>query len=356
MSGEIADLARRLAEQAEAVCRYYLPAGRREGRQWRVGDIHNALGRSLFVRLVGPTRGKDAAGRWMDAATGEHGDLIDLIKASRRFSTFRAALGEAREFLNLSTATTRSAARKSGDPHGIYDPMTTIRRLLRESRPIGDTLAQRYLRQRGIDDAADLDALRFHPSCAYRDATDGRFSLWPAMLALVTSLDGALTGMQRTYLSPTGDGKAALAAPRRSLGALRRHGVRFGAIKTVGAIGEGVETMLSLKSMLPTMPMVAALSAGNLAAIQLPASLRRLYIVVDLDPAGVNASKTLSERARGAGVRAVSLMPVNNDFNADLTEIGSDALHRHVRAQLLREDLDRLALNDVGAQRDHGDG
>ncbi len=51
MSEPISELARRLAAQAEAVCRHYLPNGRREGRYWMVGDIYNTPGRSLFVRL-----------------------------------------------------------------------------------------------------------------------------------------------------------------------------------------------------------------------------------------------------------------------------------------------------------------
>lgn len=68
------DLARRLAAQAEAVCRRYLSNGHREGRYWLVGDVRNTPGRSMFVRLKGGETGKGAAGKWTDAATGEHGD------------------------------------------------------------------------------------------------------------------------------------------------------------------------------------------------------------------------------------------------------------------------------------------
>ena len=56
MKETAADLARRLADNAEAVCREYLSNGRREGSTWRVGDIENTPGRSLMVRhnAVGP--------------------------------------------------------------------------------------------------------------------------------------------------------------------------------------------------------------------------------------------------------------------------------------------------------------
>ena len=66
MAYRIADLARRLAHDAEAVCRHYLSNGRRCGRYWVVGDLDNARGRSLYVRLHGSEAGKGAAGKWTE--------------------------------------------------------------------------------------------------------------------------------------------------------------------------------------------------------------------------------------------------------------------------------------------------
>ena len=66
MSSQAAELAHRLARDAEAVCRHYLSNGRREGRYWLVGDVRNTPGRSLFVRLHGPDSGKGAAGKWTE--------------------------------------------------------------------------------------------------------------------------------------------------------------------------------------------------------------------------------------------------------------------------------------------------
>jgi hypothetical protein len=63
---QASDLARRLAEQAETVCRHYLSNGRRVGRYWIIGDVRNTPGRSMFVRLKGPASGKGAAGKWTD--------------------------------------------------------------------------------------------------------------------------------------------------------------------------------------------------------------------------------------------------------------------------------------------------
>ena len=64
MSGQAAELARDLARHAEAVCRQYLPNGRRCGRYWLTGDVHDTPGRRLYVRLAGPESGPGAAGHW----------------------------------------------------------------------------------------------------------------------------------------------------------------------------------------------------------------------------------------------------------------------------------------------------
>jgi hypothetical protein len=66
MLSQAAELAHRLARDAEAVCRHYLSNGRREGRYWLVGDVRNTPGRSLFLRLKGPESGKGAAGKWTE--------------------------------------------------------------------------------------------------------------------------------------------------------------------------------------------------------------------------------------------------------------------------------------------------
>ena len=91
------DLAQRLGQQAEAVCRHYLDAGRRQGNYWQVGDVRNSPGRSMFVRLKDSAKGP--AGKWQDAATGEHGDLLDVIRESLGLSEFADVTEEARRFL-----------------------------------------------------------------------------------------------------------------------------------------------------------------------------------------------------------------------------------------------------------------
>jgi hypothetical protein len=360
MPDSIADIARRLADNAEAVCRHYLSNGRREGRYWLVGDVHNTPGRSLYVRLSGSTSGDDrGVGNWTDAAEAQHGDLLDLIAAARDLDGIGAALDEARRFLGFapSVSLPKVPASSRCATHEVLPRRTApaaesqagtaeaARRLFQRSTPLAGTLASTYLRARGIDVAPDMTALRFHPRCWYRreaDSPKNARDTWPALIAAVTDLDGAVTGVQRTWLDPSGQTKAPLAVPRRAMGHLLGHAVRFGPPGDVMAAGEGIETMLSLRTILPGLPVAAALSAAHLAGVLFPSALRRLYIVRDNDPAGRHASAALTARAQAAGVEALTLVPVLKDVNDDLRQFGPDAIAASIRGQLTPEDVTRF--------------
>ena len=338
MARDAAGLAQRLARDAEAVCRHYLPHGRREGTYWLVGDVRDTPGRSMFVRLRGPDSGKGAAGKWTDAATAEYGDLLDVIRESCGLVDFRDVAEEARRFLSLPRSD-RERFHRHVAPAGSAE---AARRLFAMSQPITNTIVDTYLRKRGITDLRRSGSLRFHPRCYYRPDEDSPTEIWPAMIAAVTDLDDRITGVHRTWLDPSGSDKAPVDTPRRAMGQLLGNAVRFGVAGEVMAAGEGIETMLSLRDTMPAMPMAAALSAAHLAAILFPAALRRLYIACDNDPAGDGASATLAERAQEAGVEAITLSPQLGDFNEDLRTFGADAVQATLRIQIAPADVARF--------------
>ncbi len=312
MSRDASELARRLARDAEAVCRHYLSNGRRQGRYWTVGDVRNTPGRSMFVRLSGPESGPGAAGHWTDAASDEYGDLLDVIRESCGLVEFRDVADEARRFLSLPRAEPRRSPKPVRTPVPAGSP-EAARRLVAMSQPIAGTLVEYYLRNRGIKAVHDAGALRFHPRCYYRPDEHSPTETWPAMIAAVTDLDGRITGAHRTWLDPNGFdavrlGKAPIDTQRKAMGGLLGHAVRFGVAGEVMAVGEGIETMLSLRCVLPAMPMAAALSANHLAALLLPPALRRLYIARDADAAGDMALAALTERAETAGIEALACL------------------------------------------------
>ncbi len=332
------ELANRLARDAEAVCRHYLSAGRRAGNYWIVGDTANSKGKSLYVHLTGPR-----AGRWADGATAEYGDLLDLVRETCGLVDFRDVADEARRFLNEprsdQAASRRGDART--DPPVDRPADQRAQRLFRMAQPLAGTLADSYLRKRGILRASLHPALRYHPSCYYRDLVTGRTSSFPALIAAVIDPGGTITGVHRTWLDPDGGGKAQVEDPRRALGGLLGNAVRFAfpvhRPVSVMAAGEGLESILSLSHVMPGMPMVSALTANHLAAFDLPPGCVRLYIAADADAAGRNGIERLSRRAQARGILPLVLAPDLGDFNDDL-RLDPSRLIASLRAQLAPED------------------
>jgi hypothetical protein len=343
MKSDAASLAARLAENAEAVCEEYLSQGRRCGNYWLAGDVHGNPGRSLFVRLAGASCGRGAAGKWTDASTGQHGDLLDLISLNRRHTHLRDTLEEARAFLS------EPRHRASPSRHPLpRNGRAAARRLFAASRPFRGTLAETYLRSRGIAVPLRFPSLRFHPSCHYRADKDAPLETRPALIAAVTDLSGNVTGVLRTWLERDGSAKAPIPNPRRAMDELLGHAVCFGAAHDVLAAGEGVETMLSLKSVLPRLPVVAALSASHLAALLLPPLLRRLYVAADNDAAGRHAATRLTERACDAQIETHLLLPRTDDWNTDVRTFASRMILDVLAAQLADADAARFLRPTAG--------
>lgn len=344
MTGSAAELSRLLAENAEAVCRHYLSNGRKQGHYWLVGDVRNTPGRSMFVRLSAPASGSSAAGKWTDAATGQHGDLLDIIRESCDLVDFKAVAEEARRFLSLPLPDPP----RQHSPHSRLPAATgsqeAARRLFAMAVQLRGTPVETYLRGRGIGAIDQMPSLRFHPACFYRPEGGGPVARLPAMLAAITDLEGRQTGTHRTWLRPDGSAKADIDTPRRAMGALLGNGVRFGAPGEVLIAGEGIETVLSVRSALPEIPALAALSSGHLAAIRFPAGLRRLYVLRDRDPAGAAARDRLEARAAETGIEAMTLTPRLGDFNDDLRRYGPGALQARLRLHLHAEDAARFMV------------
>ena len=306
-----------------------------------VGDVCNTPGRSMFVRLTGPESGRGAAGHWTDAAVGEHGDLLDLI-ARNRCLDFPAALDEARSFLalprpNLPDHPAPSGIIRSGPPavsHGTPDPrhlvgnLPTITRDLRSTR-----LAVFAVPSRRLVSCPGRCASRVVAGAAgCRHRWQGADHRTPA------HLDRPIGARQGT-------------AFRSASGAwsLLGNGVRFGLAANILAAGEGIETVLALKSVLPDLPMVACLSANHLAALVLSPSLARLYVARDNDAAGRFAVERLVERGGMVGIDVRALVPWADDFNADLLRLGPDRMRQRLVDQLAPDDAQRfLFRRDAG--------
>ena len=313
------ELSEALSANAEAVCRQYLPNGKKNGRYWSCGNIEGAPGKSMYVRLSPP----GTPGKWTDEATGEHGDLLDIIKASIRAPDLRDAMVEAHRFLALPI---RPAAPVFAAHRVAHDKNTTsARRIWRHCRSIGTTPAEAYLTKRAIKTPAQ-PSLRFHPSLIHRD--EKTVYRLPALVSAVVDNKGILTGIHRTWLDPSRPAKAAIENPRKALGAIHNHAVRFGATKPGGTLiaGEGIETVLSIVTAIPTVPAAAATSAAHLGGFHPPKHIRRLIIARDADGDGGDAALRLRRHCNREGIEAVIVDPALGDFNDDLREFGPEAI------------------------------
>ena len=318
--GDAKALARALAERAEAVCRHYLPQGKRYGRYWLVGNVQGERGDSLFVRLEPP----GAPGFWRDAATGERGDLVELLRRQRGDARMGGAMAEAARFLGGAPAPAQAPPRRRPGAHGRSE---APRRLWAMCRPVDGTAAEAYLRARGIR-ACRYPALGFHPSLYYRDAEDGnRFRRLPALVARVTRPGGAFVGVQRIYLDPARPAKAPVPQPKKCMGRVHGAAVLLGAADaTTLVVAEGIETTLAVLTARPALRAAAALSAGGLAVLDPPEGTGRVLIARDGDAAGVTCAERLEARCRARGIPVAVLAPERGDCNDDLVADGPDAL------------------------------
>jgi len=88
-----------LTLQAFEVAKMLLPQGKRDGHEWRVGNLDGDPGKSLGVRISG-----DKTGVWSDFATGDSGDLLDLWQKTKGIS-IKDAITEAKSYLGISDPT-----------------------------------------------------------------------------------------------------------------------------------------------------------------------------------------------------------------------------------------------------------
>lgn len=107
------------------------------------------------------------------------------------------------------------------------------------SRPVPGTLAEVYLRSRGIVLEKYPDVLRFHPALPY----PGKSKRYPVLVSRVDDLGGALTAVWRIFLRDDGR-KADVPNAKLGLGPSAGGAVRLGGVESHIGIAEGVETAL----------------------------------------------------------------------------------------------------------------
>ena len=247
--------------------------------------------------------GRHKAQNALTIAYGRNGGLVlDCKKSACAFLDILAAAG------------VTSGSYKSPDPETLAKReaeqlkeakkrAAQAKAIWSEALPIDGTLAETYLRGRGITCALPK-SLRFHPQC-WHGATAKRY---PAMVAAVQG--NRLAAVHRTYLQADGSGKADIEPAKMMLGATAGAAVRLTEAQVALVVSEGVETALSLSSGLLSAPAAvwAALSASGMRGLSLPPQAGQLTIASDGDAAGREAASALAARADALGWQ-VTLLP-----------------------------------------------
>lgn len=329
----VREIARRLADRVESFCAEWLAEGRRIGNYWECGSLEGEEGQSMKVHLAG-----GRAGKWTDYATGEHGDLLDIIEQQRRVTT-REAVQEAKDWLGIidTRPATKTQLRVRSSDNASGSSPESARRLWHLGKPIEGTPAEVYLRGRAITEWGPN--LRYLARTFYVGPKNERLEL-PALLCAITDNAGTVTGVNRIYLTPEGT-IADVSDPKKVLGHIAQTvddrfvsgAVRVGTPGDVLLVGEGVETMLSLKTAAPHLPIAAALTATHLTMFEPPEGLRQLWIARDSGEAGEKAALALKDRLMDERPELSfgDLKPRSGDFNNRLSTMGAHRLAKRMR-------------------------
>ena len=326
-----------------------LPGGRRQRDEWVVKNPTRA------DRKAGSFQINLRTGKWIDAATGgsyascdKGGDLISLYAYVHGIGQGQAAK-ECARIAGLDMSLAEPAWRRplpepvKGEPAPALD--RDVEKKIQAARAIwhaapseryhgaiaaGGTLVERYLRGRGIK-AALPPTLKFsrlrHPSTGEQ--------LHPVMLGRMQEGE-RFCGVHRTFLSERG-GKADLDPRKMMYGQAAGAVVRLSPLSPWLILCEGIETGLAIVDLAPDWTVWAALSAGNLAAVAIPATVADLVIIADADQKfdprlrairriGMEAAQAACAALGGTGVRtAIVHLPDGMDANDLLANAPDDA-------------------------------
>ncbi len=208
----------------------------------------------------------------------------------------------------------------SAKPKAERDPekagrIEAARRIWDDALPAADSLVERYLRGRGITMPIP-PSIRYAPNLRH---TPTGMTL-PTMVAAIQGPDRRIMGIHRTYLRGDGKDKVPFTKPRLMLGVCRQGAVRLAAAGPTLAIGEGIETSLTVmqESGIPTW---AALSTGGMEGIILPPCVREVILCPDGDTPGDVAALAAAHRILSEGRKVrVARPPDGTDFNDLLLE------------------------------------
>lgn len=295
--------------------RQWLPNGKQHGKEYI------ALNPNRNDRNLGSFRVCIRSGRWRDHAIGEGGnDVISLYAYLFTSADYRAAIKALATNpivrASIVTGATLGAAKPANSAKISAAKLASIERIYNSGNKLLGSPAAQYLKNRRLKANTAWAALRAS-KLQYPDMGSQH-----ALIAPFTSADGSLTGLHRTYVTPTG-AKLPVASPRLTLGQVRGSAIQLSKVTDKLVICEGLEDGLTLFQELDEqMPVWVAGGASFLSAMVIPDCVTSLIIAADNDTAGERAAQHAGE-AHQSGQRNVKIMRPSapfKDFNEELQD------------------------------------
>lgn len=292
------------------------------------GIVCPGLGHSDHDRSVAAKPCPSAPNGWLvyDHAGGDHLAAKDYFLRRLGRETSHNVQGS-RSGAARIVPPAEHVARGGDVPARVASDHTALAlRIWREAQPAVGSPVEVYLASRGLALPADANGvIRFAPACPFAGTRT------PAMVALVRNvITDEPQAIHRTAITREGRKAVVNGRDRLALGGLKGGAVKLTADAEVTyclGIGEGIESSLSLQGLpeFGATPVWALLNASGVSGFMPLPGIESLWIAVDHDPAGVEASATCSGRWRFAGkeVFRVKATAAGHDLN-DVVEARRD--------------------------------
>ena len=293
-----------------------MPDGELKGREyWHRCPFHDDKTPSFSINIE--------KGTYHCFGCGARGDIINLYAKLNNITDAEAIKEMKDKYLNKPYAKDAASKPKEND---LYKKQKAVQQMqyIWESAESEAEIVKRYLKGRGIYGVNPLpDNLRFSKE-------------HNAMIAKVVDKNSNLRAIHKTILQKTDDkvkrGEKLFEKNSQAKGCA----VHFDEPTDVLGVAEGIETALSVKEALPDMPMWAALSASFMDSLDIPDTVKKLYIFYDKDKSGAGrkAATKLATRYVPEGVEIYLIEPPMGipsdskgvDFNDVLLAQGKDAI------------------------------
>lgn len=313
------DVKQKLQGQALELARWLAPGGvvRKHRYMARNPARNDRTAGSFFITVSGVH-----AGSFIDYAVDESGDVLDLIQYVMGLPDTAAALEWAARWLGEeklqrpqpqpqpeSAQTGKKTDKKN---QSDAEKAATVRKWFDDGMPIAGTLAETYLKRRGIDRPAAgwPDSLRFFPSLKH---TFSGTSL-PVMMAAWSDARGIVQAVHRTFLAPDGSGKAAVSPNRLTWPSNRGCVIRIqrgdGRADRPLILAEGIEDALSCAVCVPECPVWAYGSLVQLTGLRVPGGLHQIRIMPDNDQSNPVAEALLEKGIKHLRLQCPSVVVV----------------------------------------------